>query len=138
MNRRRTGTQQFYRAIKGNGRWPFMQRLCHPPSCMHGAFRAAVNSGISILMTAELHALLQRHLAACECAATLLSQVISFDVKPGNILLDITKTIAKLSDMGLAKLQTQSLNTLVSWNKMYAWLMQQILSSQHGVLLWAM
>lgn len=89
-------------------------------------------------MTAELHALLQRHLAACECAATLLLQVISFDVKPGNILLDITQTIAKLSDMGLAKLQTQSLNTLVSWNKKYAWLTQQILSLQHGVLLWAM
>lgn len=34
--------------------------------------------------------------------------MISFDVKPGNILLDKTMTIAKLSDMGLAKLLTRS------------------------------
>ena len=40
--------------------------------------------------------------------STWCLQVISFDVKPGNILLDKTMTIAKLSDMGLAKLLTRS------------------------------
>jgi hypothetical protein len=65
VDRRRMGTKQMHRAIEGNGQRPLMQRLCHLLSCMRGAFRAAMNSDISILMTAELHVVLQRHLAAC-------------------------------------------------------------------------
>lgn len=35
-------------------------------------------------------------------------QVISFDVKPENVLLDPTMTVASLTDVGLAKVHIQS------------------------------
>lgn len=34
----------------------------------------------------------------------MFAQVISFDVKPENILLDHSMTVAKLTDVGLAKI----------------------------------
>ena len=45
-------------------------------------------------------------------------QVVHFDIKPQNILIDHSGVVAKISDMGLSRILagTQTNTLLVSWN----------------------